>query len=383
MSDASTGGALAGLRVLELGGMGPGPFATMLLADHGADVLRVQRPGNPFPAAPGVNLLDRNKRSVTLDLKDPAALELALVCAARADVVVEGFRPGVAERIGVGPEVVTARNPEVIYARVTGWGQAGPLAETGGHDINYVAVAGALAAVGEEGGRPVPPLNLVGDFAGGGMFVAFGILAALWERQRSGRGQVVDGAMVDGVAVLMTSFFAPEMHLGPRGTNLLDGGSPAYRVYETADGRHLAVGALDPPFYRDLIEGLGLDARTLADPHDRTAWPELRAVLAEAFVGRTLDEWTAVFADLDACVTPVLDQDEAVAHPHAVARSMYAAVDGVVQPAPAPRLSRTPARLRHGPTSPAAVAADLGDWGLTAEVLAGLRTAGDRPATAR
>jgi alpha-methylacyl-CoA racemase len=361
--DQQPTGALTGIKVLELGGMGPGPFATMLLADHGAEVLRFERPGNPFPAAPKVDLMGRNKHSVSVDLKSAAGMEIVLGCIDVADVVVEGFRPGVVERLGLGPDVALERNPGLVYTRVTGWGQTGPLSGTGGHDINYIAVGGVLGALGPDGTAPPPPLNLVGDFAGGGMLAAFGIMAALWERQRSGVGQVIDHAMLDGVALLMTSFFAPEMRLRTRGTNLLDGGNPSYGVYETADRRYLAVGALDPPFYAALLSGLSLDPTTLPDPLDRSAWPELRAAIAAAFASRPYDEWTKIFDSLDACVTPVLDQLGALAHPHNVEREVYTELDGIVQPVPAPRFSRTPGRLRHGPRSAPSVHEALSGWG--------------------
>ncbi|ONH58744.1 hypothetical protein CcI49_20140 [Frankia sp. CcI49] len=339
-------GTLADLRVVELGGIGPIQYGAMLLADHGADVVRITRPGHPFPNRPdGVDLLDRGKRLVALDLRRPDDQAAALRLAVAADVVVEGWRPGVAERLGVGPAEITARNPRSVYVRMTGWGQSGPLAERGGHDINYIAAAGALDAFGRRDGPPVPPLNLVGDFAGGGLMLAFGILAALREADRRGEGQVVDCAMVDGVSHLMTAFHAPALALGPRGTNLLDTGHPAYEVYETADRRHVAVGALEPRFFDVLLAGLGLDPAEVPGPLDIARREELRAALAAAIARRTSAQLREVFDRLDACVTPVLTQGEAIAHPHSVAREAFVDVGGIVQPAPVPRFSRTPGRV--------------------------------------
>lgn len=351
-------GALAGLKVLELGGIGPGPFGAMILADHGADVVRIERASGRSPFAPPTSLLDRGKRRVTVDLKDPAGAADAHRLIDHADVVIEGFRPGVAERLGVGPDECLQRRPELIYARMTGWGQDGPMAQRGGHDIDYVALAGALFYFGAEETDPTPPLNLVGDFAGGGLLMAFGIVAALWERERSGRGQVIDAAMVDGVSLLMTLFHSPAVSLSARGRNDFDGHRPMYGVYETADGRHMAVGATDAQFFANLLVGLDLDPATLPGEYDRDGWPLLRRTFAERFASRTQAEWIKVFDDLDAAVVPVIDRDEAVTHPHAAARGSFVEVDGTTQPVPAPRLSRTPGAVR--PASDA----DLADWGL-------------------
>jgi alpha-methylacyl-CoA racemase len=336
------------LRVLELAGIGPGPHAAMILADLGADVIRVERPG---PAEPAVrdDLLLRNRRAVVADLKDAGDLGVVLSLADRADVLIEGMRPGVAERLGIGPATCHARNLALVYARVTGWGQDGPLAARAGHDINYIGVTGVLAAIGRAGDRPVPPLNLVGDFGGGSMLAVVGILAALWERHRSGLGQVVDAAMVDGVvqlAQMVWSMRAAGTWRPERGGNLLDGGAPFYDTYTCADGRHVAVGALEPAFYRALLSGLGLDPAQLPDRDDRANWPRLRTLLGEAFLTRTRDEWAARFADVDACVTPVLDLDEAARHPQVGGRGSLTFSDGAQQAAPAPRFSRTPAALR-------------------------------------
>jgi alpha-methylacyl-CoA racemase len=362
-----TTGPLAGLRVVELAGIGPGPFAAMLLADLGADVLRIDRPGaRPLAGAPEHDLLNRGRRSVAVDLKDPAGATLVLDLVERADVLLEGFRPGVTERLGLGPEHCLARNPRLVYGRMTGWGQEGPLASTAGHDVGYIAITGALHAIGRRGGPPQIPLNLVGDFGGGGMYLVVGVLAALLEARGSGRGQVVDAAIVDGTAHLATmivGMLGGGVWRDTRGANLLDSGAPWYDVYETADGRHLAVGALEPQFYAELIDRLGL---TGVAPDRAGADPEvLRGLLADTIRRRTRDEWAEVFAGSDACVAPVLSFAEAAAHPHLAARQTYVERDGVVQPAPAPRFSRTAATLglpppRAGEHSRAALA----DWGI-------------------
>lgn len=359
-------GPLAGVRVLELDGIGPGPFAGMMLSDLGAEVVRVER---PVPA-PSVTLesreggpLLRGRRRLGLDLKDPRGLELALRLAERADVLIDPFRPGVLERLGAGPEVLLARNPRLVLVRVTGWGQEGPLARAAGHDIDYVALSGALAAIGRAGSPPAAPLNLLADFGGGGMLAALGAVAALYERERSGLGQVVDAAMVDGVAALfagIAGLMASGLWSGERESNLLDGGAPFYDTYETSDGRFVAVGALEPQFYALLLERLGLD-REAWPQHDRSRWPALRAELVRIFGSRTQAEWCAELEGTDACFAPVLALAEAAAHPQLVARETYVERDGVLQPAPAPRFSRTPGALRErGPDGPAVLA----DWGV-------------------
>ncbi len=348
------GGPLAGVRVVELAGVGPAPFAGMVLADLGASVVRVDRPSAPVaaaaaapPAAPTADhpeMMNRGKRSIVVDLKQTGGAEVALALAASSDILLEGFRPGVAERLGIGPRQCWERNPRLVYGRVTGWGQTGPLAPAAGHDINYIALAGALAHMGRAGGPPTPPINLVGDFGGGGMLLAVGALAALLEARRSGKGQVVDAAMVDGAALLMTmthDWAARGMWSDRRGSNLLDTGAPFYDVYETADGEYMAVGALEPQFLAELLERLGLDCSDLGDPREPAAWPPLRARLAGAFAARTRREWTDFFSEGDACVSPVLTMSEARRHPHNRARSLFAEVDGRPQPAPAPRFSRT------------------------------------------
>jgi alpha-methylacyl-CoA racemase len=341
------GGPLASVRVIEIASLAPAPFGCMILADLGADVLRVDRAERCGPNA-GVPFdpLSRGRRSIGLNLKDPAGVELLLRLTEDADVLVEGFRPGVAERLGFGPEACAARNPRLVFGRMTGWGQDGPLAPTAGHDIDYIAISGALSTIGRAGESPVPPLNLVGDFGGGGMLLAMGILAALVERATSGRGQVVDAAMVDGSA-LLTSFIYGMRAAGGwkdrRGSNLLDGGAPFYDTYITADGGYVAVGALEPQFYAALLKGLGLADADLPAQLDRTGWSALRRRFAAVFASRTRDEWEQVFAGTDACVSPVLSLAEAPRHPHATARNAFVEVGGIVQPAPAPRFGRTAA----------------------------------------
>ncbi len=351
-------GPLSGVRVIEIASLAPAPFGCMILADLGADVLRVDRAERCGPqAAQPLDPLSRGRRSIGLNLKDGAAVDLLLRLIGDADVLVEGFRPGVAERLGFGPEVCAERNPRLIFARMTGWGQHGPLAHTAGHDIDYIAISGALSMVGRAGESPVPPVNLLGDFGGGGMLLALGILAALVERARSGLGQVIDAAMVDGSA-LLTSFVYGMRAAGGwqdrRGSNLLDGGAPFYDSYATADGQYVAVGALEPQFYAALLHGLGLADAGLPGQHDRAGWPVLRQRFAETFAQRTRAEWEQVFAGTDACVSPVLSPAEAPGHPHAVARNAFVAVGGVTQPAPAPRFGRTPAARPPAPPRPGA-----------------------------
>ncbi|MCV2487834.1 CoA transferase [Geodermatophilus sp. YIM 151500] len=345
-------GPLAGLRVVELGGIGPGPHAAMVLADLGADVVRVERPaGGLQVGAADRDLVLRGRRSVAADVKEPGGLASVLDLVASADVLLEVFRPGVAERLGLGPDACLARQPRLVYARMTGWGQTGPWATRAGHDLNYLGLTGTLHALGRAGGPPTFPANLVADYGGGSMLVLVGILAALVERERSGRGQVVDAAMVDGVSLLsqpMWSLRAQGAWSAERGTNLLDGGAPFYDVYPCADGRYVAVGALEPQFYAALLDGLGLSSAELPEQQDRAGWPRLREAFTTTFAARPRDEWAAVFDGVDACVTPVLEPDEVAGHPHLAARGTLLAVDGDVQAAPAPRFSRTPA----GPPEP-------------------------------
>jgi alpha-methylacyl-CoA racemase len=360
-------GPLAGLRVVELAGIGPGPHAAMILADLGADVVRVDRPSGALQlgAADVPDPTLRGRRRVAANLKDAEGKETVLRLVEHADVLLEGFRPGVTERLGVGPADCHARNPKLVYARMTGWGQEGPMAQRAGHDINYISLTGALHAIGRKGERPVPPLNLVGDFGGGSMLLVIGVMSALWEAQRSGQGQVVDAAMVDGVSVLnqmFWGFLAQKFWVDEPDSNLLDGHAPFYDTYTCSDGRHVAVGAIEPQFYAALLEGLGLAGGDLPGQMDRDHWPELRARITEAFASRSRDEWAAVFADTDACVTPVLAFGEAGAHPHLVARNTIVESDGVQQAAPAPRFSRTGTEVPGRAAEPETAEQVLADW---------------------
>jgi alpha-methylacyl-CoA racemase len=343
------GGPLQGLRVIELASIGPGPMACMLLADLGADVVRIDRltpNGLGLAMQPRHDVNGRGRRSLALDLKSPAGRDAVLRLIATADVLVEGFRPGVTESLGLGPADCQARNPRLVYGRMTGYGQTGPLAGAAGHDINYIALTGVLHAVGPAGGAPLPPLNLVGDYGGGALYLAFGVMAALYERQRSGLGQVVDAAMVDGASSLASIFHglqAAGSWSDERGANLLDGGAPFYGTYETADGRYISLGALEPKFFKLLAEALGLEARFVLRQYDRRLWPEMRLAIAAAVRGRSRDDWCLRLEGSDACFAPVLTFAEAALHGHAQAREAFVDVAGVRQPAPAPRFSRTPA----------------------------------------
>ncbi|TGG85567.1 CaiB/BaiF CoA transferase family protein [Streptomyces albus] len=364
-------GPLAGVRVVELAGIGPGPFAAMTLADLGADVVRVERPGGGgLTVSPEHDITNRNKRSVLLDLKAPDGVAAALALVERADVLIEGFRPGVAERLGVGPEVCLERNPRLVYGRMTGWGQDGPLAPRAGHDIGYIAVTGALGMTGPAEGPPVAPANLLGDYAGGSLYLVVGVLAALHHaRTPQGAGQVVDAAIVDGTShltAMIRGLLAAGGWEDRRAANLLDGGCPFYGTYATSDGGFMAVGALEPKFYAEFVRLLGIEAQ--APPRDDVAgWTELRRLIADRFASRTRAEWTEVFQDTDACVAPVLSLTEAPAHPHLAARGTYLEHDGLIQPAPAPRFSATPTRIASGPARPGAHTAEVArDWGVAA-----------------
>jgi alpha-methylacyl-CoA racemase len=374
-------GPLDGVRVLEFAGMGPTPFAVMMLSDMGAEVVRVDRVG-ARPPDPVPNQLHRGRRSVAMDLKQPAAIAAILRLVERADVLVEGFRPGTMERLGLGPDACAEVNPHLVYARVTGWGQDGPYARMAGHDINYISVAGALDPVGRAGGPPVPPVNLVGDYGGGGMFAAFGVACALLEARQSGKGQVVDVAMTDGAAVLTTALHwmrAAGTWNEARGTNRLDSGAHFYDVYETADGRYVSVGSIEPRFYAELRRVLGLAGPEWDPQDDPAAWPRLKEELAAIFAAKTRDEWCLVFAEAkaDACFAPVLTPGEAPADPHNAARGTFLTRDGVTFPAPAPRLSRTPAVAGGPPPAPGQHTAEvLRDWGFGAGAIAELRHAG-------
>ena len=375
-------GPLQGVRIVELAGIGPPPMCAMLLADMGADVLRIDR---TRPSGLGIrverrfSVLDRSRRSVAIDLKHPDGLATALRLVAVADALIEGFRPGVMERIGLGPKPCLERNPRLVYGRVTGWGQSGPLAQAAGHDLNYISLIGATHAIGRRDAPPTPPLNLVGDFGGGALYLALGIAAALFEAQRSGRGQVVDAAMVDGAASLMASVYglaAAGVVRDGRGENILDSGAPFYDVYETADGKYISIAAIETKFYDELLERLGLDPAELPDAADRENWPGLKERFAACFRAKTREEWCQILEGSDVCFAPVLDFREAPAHPHNRARQTFLEVDGVVQPAPAPRFDRTPSEIQGPPASRGEhTEAALLDWGLSRDELTALREA--------
>ncbi len=377
-------GPLQGTTVLEIAGIGPGPFCAMLLADMGADVIRVDRAGQVMggdPESPPADVLNRGRRSIGVDLKSPEGVETVLALVEQADVIMEGFRPGVAERLGIGPEACLARNPKIVFGRMTGWGQDGPYAQAAGHDINYIALAGALDPIGRAGQAPVPPLNLVGDFGGGGMFLAFGIVCALLEAQRSGEGQVVDAAMVDGAAVLTTMFHAFRamgIWNDERGTNLLDTGAHFYDVYETSDAKFVSIGSIEPQFYAQLLELSGLGEQDdLPHQHDRAQWPAMKERVAEIFKTKTRDEWCALMEHTDVCFAPVLGLGEAPEHPHNVERKTFVESHGVLQPAPAPRFSRTEATIQRPPAHAGQHTDEvLGQFGFDASRIATLRDAG-------
>ncbi|MEQ8859637.1 MAG: CaiB/BaiF CoA-transferase family protein [Pseudomonadales bacterium] len=374
-------GPLSGFRIVELAGIGPGPFCGMMLSDMGAEVIRIDRLG--AGAGRTQDVLARNRRSVAVDLKKPEGVETVLRLVETADGLFEGFRPGVTERLGLGPEDCLARNPKLVYGRMTGWGQDGPMAQAAGHDINYIGLAGALHAIGRPGEKPVPPLNLVGDFGGGGMLLAFGMVCGMLESQKSGKGQVVDAAMVDGAATLMAMFFtmgAAGAFTDRRGTNLLDGGAHFYDTYETKDGKYICIGSIEPQFYALLVEKANLDKKRFAPQMDASHWPVLKQELTEVFKAKTRDEWCEIMEGTDVCFAPVLSVFEAPEHPHNKARSTFIDVDGVVQPAPAPRFSRTVAAVSHAAPAPGRdSAAVLGDCGFSAEEIDGLRAAGVIP----
>ena len=375
------------MKVIELPSIGPMQFAGMALGDLGAEVLRLDRAtavasgSGTMPASPYASL-DRNRRSMGIDLKHPRAAEVVLSLCESADVMMESFRPGVAERLGIGPDVALTRNPRLVYGRMTGWGQDGPLAQDPGHDINYIALAGVLAHIGEAGGPPVPPLNLIGDFGGGGLLLAFGVLAALLERERSGQGQVVDAAMVDGSVMLMSVFVglsAMGFWSDERGTNMLDGGAHFYGVYETSDGGYISIASYEPQFYAELVKlltplGIALDPATQMD---QSAWPGLKQQMATLFKTRTRDQWVDFFDGHEVCFAPVLTMNEARVHPHNAARGTYAEVEGAPQPAPAPRFSRTPGAIERTPVVPGTDTDEaLADWGFDAATVADLRESG-------
>ena len=375
-------GPLQGIKVIELAGIGPGPFCAMLLADLGADVVRIDRMA---PADLGIdrgrkyNVLNRGRRSVAVDLKSPDGVETVLKLVEGAEALIEGFRPGVTERLGLGPDECFARNPKLVYGRMTGWGQEGPMSHAAGHDINYIALTGALHAIGPSH-APSPPLNLVGDFGGGGMYLAFGIAAALLEARTSGEGQVVDAAMTEGAASLMAAIYGIYGSGGwanERESNFLDGGAYYYGTYETAEGKFVSVGSIEGKFHDELLERTGLTESPTVDRNDREAWADKRARLAEVFKTKTRDEWDAIMAGSDVCYAPVLDLEEAPLHPHNVARGSFIEVEGVTQPAPAPRFSRTPGSVARPPAAPGENTDEvLADWGFDTDDIAKLRDVG-------
>lgn len=365
-------GVLSGYRVIELAGIGPAPMCAMLLSDMGADVIRIDRvadAGLGVQVQTKYSLLNRGRRSIALDLKRPEATEAVLRMVEKADALIEGFRPGVMERLGLGPDACLVRNPRLVYGRMTGWGQDGPLAQAAGHDINYIALAGALYSIGRRGEAPVPPLNLVGDFGGGALYLALGIVAGILEAQKSGRGQVVDVAMVDGVASLMTAIYG--MHgagiwTNERGTNVLDTGAHYYDVYETSDGRHISIGSIETKFYEELLERSGLKNEELPRQNDRPSWPRMKERLKGLFLTKTRDEWCKMMEGTDICFAPVLSMEEAPRHPHNQLRETFVVQDGVTQPAPAPRFSRTPSAIQRPPATPGEHTEEaLRDWGFS------------------
>ena len=371
-------GPLAGVRVIEMAGLGPGPFCAMMLSDLGAEVVRIDRL-NLKGSGDRANVLSRGRRSLALDLKSPAGAEMALAMIDRADALIEGFRPGVMERLGLGPEVCLERNPRLIYGRMTGWGQSGPLAKAAGHDINYISIGGALGAMGYADRPPAPPLNLIGDFGGGAMYLLCGLLAALHERGNSGRGQVIDAAMTDGTASLLSTFYglmAMGMWTTDRHSNRLDGGAPFYGSYECADGKYISIGSLEPQFYALLLEKAGVEDPLFDPQYAQENWPAAREKLAEIFRTRTRAQWCEIMEGTDVCFAPVLDLEEAPVHPHNKARETFVEFEGVVQPAPAPRFSRTQGEIQ----SPAALVGEhseqvLADWGFASERIAQLKAA--------
>ncbi len=363
MAVTESTGPLTGITVIELQGIGPGPFCCMMLADMGARIVRVDRAAAAGAPAPRKDILARGRESIAVDLKNPEGVETVLGLLEQADVLIEGFRPGVTERLGLGPDVCLARNPRLVYGRMTGWGQNGDMAQVAGHDINYISLSGALHAIGEKGGKPVPPLNLVGDFGGGGMLLAFGVASALVERSVSGQGQVIDAAMTDGSALLMNSIFAlmnGERWSDQRGTNLLDGGAHFYDTYATRDGKWISIGSIEPQFYSLLLAKTGLqDDPEFAGQMQKDKWPALKARLAETFLTKTRDEWDAIMLGTDICYAPVLDFFEAQKNPHNHARKTFVDVDGVVQAAPAPRFSRSQTRVPDAAVAPGANTREL------------------------
>ncbi|MEP3247027.1 MAG: CaiB/BaiF CoA-transferase family protein [Sneathiella sp.] len=375
-------GPLAGFKIVEMGGIGPGPMCALLLSDMGADVIRIDRmqeTGLGVHTEPKFNLLMRGRRSVAIDSKSKEGQELILSLIEQADGLIEGFRPGVMERLGLGPDVVFARNPKITYGRMTGWGQDGPMAPAAGHDLNYIALSGALHAMGRKGSMPTPPLNLVGDFGGGALYLAMGMLAAMLEAGKSGKGQVVDVSMVDGAASLMSTFFglkAAGRWSNERGTNILDSGAHFYDVYETSDGKYVSIGSIETKFYNELLRLTGLENEDLPPQMDVASWPKLRARFAEVFVQKTRDEWCEIMEGTDVCFAPVLSMDEAPEHPHNIARGTFTEIDGVIQPAPAPKFSRTKSEIQGPPCYPGQHTEEaLQSWGVQSDKIADLKKA--------
>ena len=372
-------GPLEGKKIIEIAGIGPGPFCAMVLSDLGAEVIRVDRVSavpDEFPATPGVDLLNRGRKSVAFDLKNQEGIKALLRLVEEADALIEGFRPGVAERLGIGPEECLGRNPRLVYGRMTGWGQTGPYSNMAGHDINYIALSGVLGTIGREGEPPVPPVNLVGDFGGGGMLLALGICAAFVEVQTSGKGQVVDAAMTDGSALLATMIhtFLSMGVWGDRGTNMLDTGAPFYDVYECADGEYISLGSIEPQFYAELLRITGLDQEELPKQMDRSQWPKMKLKIAETIRSKTRDQWVELMEGTDVCFAPVLSPAEACAHPHNVERETFVEVAGIKQPAPAPRFSRTPGVIDGPPPHPGEHTEEvLSSWGFSENEIQNLR----------
>lgn len=371
-------GPLAGMKIVEIGSIGPGPFCAQMLADMGADVLRIDRKnGQTFLMPARFSLMHRSRRSIAVDLKCPEGVKVALKLVGQADALIEGFRPGVMERMGLGPKECMEVNPQLVYGRVTGWGQQGPLAHAAGHDINFIALAGALHAIGRKGEKPVPPLNLVGDFGGGGMLLAFGVMCGVYEARQSGLGQVVDAAMVDGVAAMMSSIYGLNAAGGwstERGTNFLDGASHFYNTYETADGKWITVGAFEAEFYSLLINLTGVDVEEFRPQMDSDRWSEWEQILTKVFLQKTRDEWCTLMEGTDVCFAPVLNIEEATEHPHNVYRGTFVEVDGVIQPAPAPRFSRTKPEIQSPPPEVGQhTESALGDWGFSSDDVAHLK----------
>ncbi|MFO7964718.1 MAG: CaiB/BaiF CoA-transferase family protein [Desulfobacterales bacterium] len=371
-------GPLKGIKIIEVAGIGPGPFCAMMLADMGADIIRVDRKGSPGMGK--FDILNRSRRSVAVDLKNPDGVELLLKLVEKADALQEGFRPGVMENLGLGPDECLGRNPRLVYGRMTGWGQEGPLSKAAGHDINYISLSGALHAIGHYGGKPVPPLNLVGDFGGGGMLLAFGMVCGLLEAKTSGKGQVVDAAMVDGSAALMAMMYgmkAAGIWKDERGTNMVDTGAHFYDTYQTADGKYISIGSIEPQFYALLLKLGQIDDPQFQNQHDRSNWPMLKEKIASVFKTKTRDEWCDIMLGTDTCFAPVLSMEEAITHPHNLARNTFVDIDGIDQPGPAPRFSRTKPEIQGPPPEPGQHNdSALSDWGITGEEIEALKKSG-------